>query len=535
MTVTDVHSRTTTLGQLLADVGDDRDLVEGAWRDIQISGMSLDTRALSAGELYLALPGRSTHGIHHASAALAAGAVAILTVPGAKDLMGALAEQIRIPIVEWSGLEANLTQLADTFFDYPAKHLRIVAVTGTDGKTSVCRFVASAFASVGQPAGYIGTLGWGMVSAAPTLASTSLTTPDVVALRSMLRDLLDAGASVVALEASSHGIAEGRLDGLSIDVAVLTNLGRDHLDYHGSEEAYAESKARLFDWPSLSAVVVNADDRLGQKLVARHAANGAKPRRLATFSMQTPCSDPGVLATADLHVWSERLQTLPSGLRFVLGEGRDKVDIESPLLGRFNVSNLLACHAVLRVSGVSLSQSAAAVQQLHPVAGRMDRVDARDGRSPVVIVDYAHTPNALAAALHAARDHCSGRLVVVFGCGGDRDTGKRAPMARAALVADRIIVTDDNPRSESSAAIIEDILAGFEDVNIAEVIPDRSDAIVHAVASSECADVIVVAGKGHEDYQIVGAERRAFSDHQVAKAALARRADAAACDPRVEA
>lgn len=514
-------SRSMTLVELL---GDDIDCADIAWQSVRVTGISLDTRALAPGDVYLALPGRSTHGMQHAASAIRAGAVAIATVPGA----AALAESLAVPVVEVAALETRLAELADRFFGAPAESLRIIAVTGTDGKTSVCRFVAEAFAALGHKAGYIGTIGWGLVSSSRELADTSLTTPDAIVLRKMLRDMLDAGANVVALEASSHGISEGRLAGLSIDVAVLTNLGRDHLDYHGTQEAYADSKARLFAWPSLQGIVVNADDTLGQALVARHHRDWAQSRRLATFAIDSAQAPDEAAASADCRVASRQVNASAAGLDFELLESDFHAHIASPLLGRFNVLNLLACYAVLRLSEVSAADASEVLPRLKPVPGRMDRVDARDKDNPVVIVDYAHTPDALAAAVHAAREHCRGQTYVVFGCGGDRDAGKRAPMARAATIADRIVVTDDNPRTEDSGAIISDILAGFDSTDKVVVIPDRRAAIEYAVAQCTSDDVLLIAGKGHEDYQIIGTERLAFSDHDAARTALATREQPAA-------
>ncbi len=526
MTHSSSQKRSMTLGELTRAVASDATAADGAtagaWQHVVVGGMSLDTRALSAGDLYLALPGHASHGIEHAAAAVAAGAVAVFTMPGA----AARAGELDVPVIEVPDLVSRVAALADTFFDSPADALRIVAVTGTDGKTSVCRFVADAFAALGQIAGYVGTIGWGVVGTSEALSNTSLTTPDAVAMRRMLRQMVDAGASTVALEASSHGIAEGRLEGLSIDIAVLTNLGRDHLDYHGTEEAYAASKARLFDVPSLSVMVVNADDRLGQALVEKYVDQWQGTRALGLFSL----SESGTPMNADAaNVIAQALQvrTTAAGIEFVLQDGGSRLVVNSMLLGRFNVANLLACHAVLRLAGVAPEQSVKALQGLQAVPGRMDRVDTNKPHEPVVIIDYAHTPDALTAALAAARGHCEGDLVVVFGCGGDRDAGKRAPMAQAARAADRIVITDDNPRTESSELIIEQIVSGLNSRDEATVIADRGQAIDTAVSAASSADVVLIAGKGHEDYQIVGTERRPFSDHAVARAALVARASVA--------
>ena len=544
--------RRMALGELLA--------ADPAHADVVVTGLTLDSRDVAPGELYLALPGRATHGLEHAADAIRRGAVAVATVPGAlagRPRAAAALEAVRTPdgarahVLEIDGLESSAGALASRFFDAPDAALRIVAVTGTDGKTSVCRFLAGALARLGTRAGYIGTIGWGVVAdeprraagrsgegdgAAPAsgLAPSALTTPDAVALVRMLAALRDAGCEAVAMEASSHGIAEGRLEGLAIDVAVLTNLGRDHLDYHGTVEAYGRAKARLFDAPGLNVAVLNANDALGAELAARLARRGetGEPApRVVTFAV-APAARGASGPAADIV--AERVAQDPDGLRFELVEGAARSRVSSPLLGRFNVDNLLAARAALRALGAGFEPSASALGAARPVPGRMERVAAPAGpdgspaRGPVAIVDFAHTADALGAAIAAARAHCPGRLHVVFGCGGDRDRGKRAPMARAAEAADRVVLTDDNPRTEPSGRIIDDVLAGFADPSRVAVVPDRRDAIERTVAEAGDRDVVLVAGKGHEAHQIVGTERRPFSDREAVREALGRRAAARA-------
>lgn len=525
-----MSQRPDTLGELLGGV--EVIAVHGApWQDCAIGDLSLDSRELTRGALYLALPGRTTHGLAHVEQALASGAVAVLSERGGFAQHPAALAAVRGAggfALECDGLADSLNELASRAYGHPDAELRLVAVTGTDGKTSVCRFVADAFASLQEPAGYIGTLGWGLVGESADrepLHSTALTTPDAVSLRRMLRALRDAGAATVALEASSHGLAEGRLDGLAIDIAVLTNLGRDHLDYHGSEAAYAQAKSRLFDWPGLRGRVVNADDALGRTLGER--ADGA----LALFELDGGIEHVSRLPTDAVRHTARDIAALPSGLQFVLeercGSEHSSSTVNSSLLGRFNVQNLAACAGVLRLSGVPLERIGVALSDLRAVDGRMQRIASSDDGAPTVIVDFAHTPEALASAIAAARAHCPGALWVIFGCGGDRDPGKRAPMARAAAQADRVVVTDDNPRTESSQQIIEMILAGFEQGRHGgepvTVIADRARAIDDTLRAAAAADVVLIAGKGHEEYQIVGSERRPFSDREHAQAALQRR------------
>ena len=529
----------------------------GAGLDVAVSGLTLDSRDVRAGDLYLALPGRATHGLDHAADAVARGAVAVATVPGALEARPDAAAALRAArdpdgraptVVEARGLAGVVGALASRCFGEPDRDLRLVAVTGTDGKTSVCRFVASALAALGTRAGYVGTIGWGVVAApgkggatdggrgdglADGLASSALTTPDVVALRRMLAELRDAGCEAVALEASSHGIAEGRLDGLALDVAVLTNLGHDHLDYHGTVEAYGAAKARLFDFPGLGAAVLNADDALGAELVARlrrRAASGAPAPAVATFGTRVggPSIPAPVGASADPTYAAVGVAASPRGLDFELLDGATRTAVSSPLLGRFNVDNLLACHGALRALGVGAADAAGALGALRPVRGRMERVapaaHAAPPAGPTAIVDFAHTPDALGAAIGAVRAHCPGRLHVVFGCGGDRDRAKRAPMARAAEAADRVVLTSDNPRTEDPQRIIADALEGIADRARVEVVPERRAAIERAIREAADDDVVLVAGKGHETHQIVGTVRHPFDDREVVAAALARRA-----------
>jgi UDP-N-acetylmuramoyl-L-alanyl-D-glutamate--2,6-diaminopimelate ligase len=325
----------------------------------------------------------------------------------------------------------------------------------------------------------------------------------------MLASLRDQGASVVALEASSHGLAEGRLDGLALDVAVLTNFGRDHLDYHKTLEAYRSAKAALFSWPGLSSIVVNGDDALGQDLLQNCTM-------LKRFAYQITADHSS--ANDVVEIRADKITTHDAGLRFNLIEGLDNEIINSPLLGRFNVENLLACYASLRACDVAANEARHCLLSVKPVEGRMERFGGEN--APTVVVDFSHTPQALSMAIEAVRVHCKGKLWVVFGCGGDRDVGKRAPMAAAAESADHIVLTDDNPRTESSLDIINGAMKGFANADAVIVIADRSTAIRHAVQHAELDDLVLVAGKGHEDYQIIGKTKYPFSDRSEVLAAL---------------
>ena len=488
---------------------------------LEIHGLSLDSRLVQAGDLYLAVSGASTHGLCFAEDAIARGAVAVAFNPSVRDGTAELSSFIgsgTVPFIPVPALEQQCANLATRFYHAPDKALDVIAVTGTDGKTSVCQFIASALSATGTPCGYIGTLGWGL---GDELQDTALTTPDVIALRRMLATLKSQGAVAVAMEASSHGIDAGRVSDLSINVAVLTNLGRDHLDYHQTIEAYREAKAALFAFPSLDAVVVNADDEFGLELLRRTSRSGVKRiaygSRSSTADMQQ-LGEEFALST----VRADQIKPVSSGLTFSLIDASESHVINSALMGRFNVDNLLACYGSLKALGIAANEAVHALDAVAPVAGRMERFT--ETGMPTVIVDYAHTPQALSVALTAARAHCDGELWVVFGCGGDRDKGKRAPMAQAATAADRVIVTDDNPRSEASADIISDILDGFDPSaitgDLVTVISDRATAIEHAIRAASAIDLVLVAGKGHEDYQIVGTERLDFSDRRQVESLL---------------
>ncbi|MFK7994161.1 MAG: UDP-N-acetylmuramoyl-L-alanyl-D-glutamate--2,6-diaminopimelate ligase [Granulosicoccus sp.] len=469
-----------------------------------ISGVNLDSRMVAAGDVYLAVGGATTHGMNYALKAIDAGAVAVLVSQPAYEKFITVVDELNardIAVVEVADLENLCGAIASRFYNEPDKSLKMVAVTGTDGKTTVCRFIAQALTANHQPCGYVGTLGWGVGDA---LEPTDLTTPDSCTLRRILATMRDQGAQFVALEASSHGIAEGRLDGLALDIAVLTNLGRDHLDYHGTVEAYRATKERLFHWDSLQAVVLNADDSMGRALIDQ--------------TRLIPCytySGNGATVKSEAYqVLADNIQTTDAGLTFDLIDTHGTRAIVTELLGRFNVDNVLACYASLLACGIAANDASHSVCAVNPVAGRMERLGG--GLKPTVVIDFSHTPNALQLAITSVRVHCSRQLWVVFGCGGDRDRGKRAPMARAAQSADHVVLTDDNPRTENSRDIISDVLEGFDSLENVTVIADRAAAIKHALLTAQAGDLVLIAGKGHEDYQIIGHEHHHFSDREQA-------------------
>ncbi|GAP37098.1 bifunctional UDP-N-acetylmuramoyl-L-alanyl-D-glutamate--2,6-diaminopimelate ligase MurE/UDP-N-acetylmuramoyl-tripeptide--D-alanyl-D-alanine ligase MurF [Piscinibacter sakaiensis] len=486
-------------------------------------GLATDSRRLQPGEAFIAWPGAADDGRRHVRAALAAGAPACLVEAEGVAEFG-FDDEPRVAAIE--GLKALTGELAAAWYAHPSDTLPVLAVTGTNGKTSTSWWIAGALAALGRRAAVVGTLGVGVP---PELVPTGLTTPDPVALQSAFRRFADAGCDAVAIEASSIGLEEQRLAGTRVAVALLTNLTQDHLDYHGSMEAYWQAKARLFAWPGLRAVVVNVDDPYGARLV-----DAARPGGPALWTYAVGPAAPSARLRADAPAYRD------GGLAFTVvesahGRGASRsAEVRTGLIGDYNVANLLAVIGGLRALGIPLEAAAAACAGLAPVPGRMQRVAPPDEAAapalPQVVVDYAHTPDALEKALQALRPLArarGGALQLVFGCGGNRDPGKRPRMgAIAEAGADRVLLTSDNPRRESPQAILADIVAGLSHPAAAVVEPDRGLAIARAVRDAAPADVVLVAGKGHEATQEIGTEKRPFSDVTVARDALAARAAA---------
>ena len=466
-----------------------------------VGGLNADSRALQAGDAFVALRGASTHGLNFAANAEAAKVSAVLFEPPAPEGMTLPANAVAVP-----DLRRKQGRLADRFYDAPSKRVSMTGVTGTNGKTSTVQLIAQALTLHGDRAGTIGTLGAGLYG---ELVAGERTTPDVIAVHRLIAQMRAAGATHVAMEVSSHALEQGRVDEVAFKVAVFTNLTRDHLDYHGTMDAYGAAKARLFAWPTLEAVVINLDDAFGARLIDS-VAEGV--RRIGVSSR----------GHAGAALAAENPQLTPAGLNFDLVESGTRLAVASPLLGRFNIDNLLAVAGTLRALGWTLTEIAAMLPRLSPVGGRMSRVGG-DRRLPLIVVDYAHTPDALEQALASLREHTPGRLTCVFGCGGDRDRGKRPQMAAIAeRGADRVIVTDDNPRSENGDAIVVDIVAGFESRRSVRIERDRAKAIALALSDAHAGDVILVAGKGHETYQEVAGVKHDFDDLAVARALLER-------------
>ena len=489
-----------TLGRLLEG------LDVAAPHGLQVTDLVQDSRAATPGCVFLACPGRTTHGLMHAATAVERGAVAVLWEPGADLEPPVLPE--RVAAIAIPHLSRHVGELADRFFRRPSADLRVAGITGTNGKTTTAFLLAQASDFLGRRGWYIGTLGHGHPG---NVREAGLTTPDAVTVQRRLAEARDEGASTLGLEVSSHALDQDRVAGVNFDTAVFTNLTRDHLDYHGTIEAYGAAKARLFHTPGLRCAVINVRDPFGRELVER----------------LDPALEKIVYTTAN-DVWAERgtgwirvseLRATAASLTISVETSWGAGLLRSRLVGEFNAENLLAVLGVLLGWNVPLQRALAALALCVAPPGRMESFGG--GKQPLVLVDYAHSPDALAKVLDASRAHARGRLLCVFGCGGDRDPGKRPLMGGIAESgADVAIVTDDNPRTEESAAIFAQILAGMRDAAAAQVVPDRAEAIRLAIAEAEAGDVVVVAGKGHEDYQIVGTEKRAFSDRETVQACL---------------
>ncbi|MBP6258700.1 MAG: UDP-N-acetylmuramoyl-L-alanyl-D-glutamate--2,6-diaminopimelate ligase [Comamonas sp.] len=458
-----------------------------------------DSRHVQPGDIFIAWPGAAVDGRAFVAQALAHGAAACLVEhDGSADFAFADAR-----IASFTGLKAITGSLAAQWLGHPAQALRIVAVTGTNGKTSTAWWLAHALPRCAM----VGTLGVGLP---PHFTSTGMTTPDPVLLQTEFSKFIAAGAEFAAIEASSIGIVEHRLAGTAIDTAVFTNFTQDHLDYHGSMDAYWQAKAQLFDWPGLRVAVVNVDDAQGRALAQTLAPRCAL--EVWTVGLQHPAR---LMAVDIAHT--------AQGMAFTVVEGQQRQPMQTALIGQYNISNLLGVLATLRGQGHSLAQAVAACASLQPVPGRMQQI-AVVGQ-PLVAIDYAHTPDALVQALAALRPLAQargGRLCCVFGCGGNRDARKRPLMGAAAEQgADQVLVTSDNPRLEDPQAIVADILAGMRPQTPYEL--DRAAAIAQAIAQADARDVVLLAGKGHEDYQDAQGHKRPFSDyHEAARAVQAR-------------
>ncbi len=493
-----------TLGDLLAGIAD-----PGAADGLRPLAIEQDSRRLTPESLFLATSGSRHHGLDFVADDCPA--LAILAEPDARwtpRRIAALALGLGRPVIVVPELSRRAGRIAARFHGDPSASLRVFGITGTNGKTSCAHYLAAASGS--QRCATIGTLGYGFDA---HLTATANTTSGAVDVQRQLAELRDRGAAWVAMEVSSHALDQHRVAAVRFDTAIFTNLSRDHLDYHGDMRAYGEAKRRLFEQPGLRRAVINLDDPFGRELY------GSLPASVEAI-VYGRC-DEVERAEAAHRVRLRGLQATATGLNLELFIDDSRQCPRVPLIGAFNAANLMAVAGALLGAGVEADEIAWRLAALRGVAGRMQTFGG-DGR-PLVVVDYAHTPDALASALAALREHASGRLICVFGCGGERDQGKRPLMGELAeRGADSVILTDDNPRGEDPEEIARQVLQGMRDPARARREPDRARAICLAVAGAEPGDVVLVAGKGHEDYQLIGSQVRPFSDQAVVAVALAQ-------------
>ena len=463
--------------------------------DVAVTGLAHDSRLVAPGDLFFALPGSRGDGREFIDEAISHGAVAVLLEADDDCKPSALT----IPAFPVQRLRHRVGVIADRYFASPSHRIFVIGVTGTNGKTTCTQLLAQALDGSNSRCAVIGTLGYGF----PDSLHPSLhTTPDAITVHRLLADFADQGAKYVCMEVSSHALDQGRVGGVAFDIAVFTNLTRDHLDYHGDMAAYADAKASLFAAEGLKFAVINRDDDYGRDLSKRLHGR----MNVVVYGLEQ----------GDLHALD--IQTHHDGLRIRVATASGQADITSALFGRFNASNLLAAMATLLVCGLNLDEAAARLSRALPVAGRVEKFGGHAGM-PLVVVDYAHTPDALEKVLQALREYTSGRLWCVFGCGGDRDRGKRPEMGRVAEHhADEIILTDDNPRHEPPEQIIADIVSGM--TSRPKTVRDRAAAIQLAISQATAEDIVLVAGKGHEDYQQTGDLRIPYSDRQTVRILL---------------
>lgn len=490
------------LSELLAGI-----VTIDAAQDRTVAALAQDSRMPMAEGLFLACAGAQHHGLAFAPQAVANGAVAVLyetpLPPGVEA--ESLAAAADVPLIPCARLAQQAGVIAARFYRQPSTCMTVVGVTGTNGKTSCSHYLARAMQHCQGPAGLIGTLGSGLYG---RLQASGYTTPDAVTLQATFAELYDQGAALVAMEVSSHALQQGRVNGTRFSGAIFTNLSHEHLDYHGDLDRYGAVKQRLFEWPGLRFAVINADDDFGRRL-----AHGL-PREVQRIRYS--------LAGREAELRGRLLSRDRSGMVIAVDSPWGSGELRTALLGEFNAANLLAALAALVLCGVGFAQALRCLATAEAVPGRMEHFGGL-GALPLVVVDYAHTPDALAKVLQTLRSHCAGLLWCVFGCGGDRDRSKRPLMgAIAGEQADRVVLTDDNPRGEDGERIIADIRAGIDAAAAPQVtvLRDRAAAIAYAISHAAANDVVLVAGKGHEDYQLVGGQRFEFSDRETVRRVL---------------
>lgn len=479
--------------------------------DIQIGGLAVDSRKVQKDDLFFAYQGETSHGLMFADMAIKNGAITVIW-DGCENCDSEISEiSQQVSSLHCDDLKIKMGEIADRFYQHPSAQLKVTGVTGTNGKTSVAHFLAQCMDEPGKRCGVLGTLGNGFIG---DLNNTGLTTADALAVHRDLEILRANQATNVVMEVSSHGLDQGRVNGVLFNTAVFTNLSHEHLDYHKTLEAYAEVKRKLFFMPGLNSAVINLDDDYGRAL-----AKECKDR-LSVWAYSTKNDFENWQDYANYFVQASNIKAVANGFEVTVKTAKGEGDLFISLLGSFNVSNVMAVLSVLLVNDWPLDAALKKITDISPVPGRMEVITEKG--QPSVVVDFAHTPNALEEACKSVKAHFDGQLWCVFGCGGDRDSSKRPLMAKAAQdFADRIIVTSDNPRSEPPKKIVDEIVAGFEDESKIKIILDRRDAITYALENAQENDVVLLAGKGHESAQLIAGKSYDFDDRLVAKECLA--------------
>ncbi|MGH8556820.1 MAG: UDP-N-acetylmuramoyl-L-alanyl-D-glutamate--2,6-diaminopimelate ligase [Methylococcales bacterium] len=499
-----------TMAGLRELIGAESDLDEVP--DILVSGLAINSRAVNPGDVFFALSGFREHGLQFGDEALGKGAVAIVYDPFGADQqkIEQLRAETNCPLVPVASLSFELGPIANRFYGKPSNDLDIIGITGTNGKTSCCHFLARALSKF-KPSGVIGTIGWGYPDSLKELPNT---TPEPIQLQHALASFRDQGAKFVAMEVSSHGLAQQRTRAVRFVGAAFTNITRDHLDYHKTMRVYVNAKLKLLSSPGLEFVVVNMDDRHADQILAAVPSNV----RIMGFSRSLKSYSPFA------RLMMSALRHDDKGVEFKVHFEGCIVPVSAPFFCDFNVDNLLTVLGVMLELGISLPEAVDALRMIKPVSGRLERFSEGDA-TPTVIVDYAHTPHALQSILEGLRLHCQGAVWLIFGCGGDRDRGKRPLMGRIAeMNADHVVLTDDNPRHEDGSVIIKEILKGCSNPEI-PVDRDRRRAIRSVIQKASPGDIIVIAGKGHEHTQEIDGVKYPFSDQTIAMEALAQRAN----------
>lgn len=494
------------------------DALVGQCRNITINGLVQDNRKARSGNLFIAHQGYNTHGLLHAQDAVARGVSVVLwdgDVGDGNVLRDEILDSIsnKVLCIHCHDLKSKVGAIASRYYDQPSLSLNTIGVTGTDGKTSIAHFLAQCLDAYDVHCGVLGTLGNGFIN---DLHPTGLTTVDALLIQKTLAEIQQAGAKHAVMEVSSHGLDQGRVNGVAFSTAVFSNMAADHLDYHKTLENYGKAKKRLFYTPGLGAAVINLDDEFGRALAKEVRSHVC----VWGYSLKADISD--YEDCADYFVHALEIKPFERGAHLSVTTPKGKGQFDLPLLGRFNVSNGLAVLATLLVSQFSFEKAIASLENVKSVDGRVEII--AEENKPVVVVDYAHTEQGLTAVCRSMHEHFTGKVWCVFGCGGDRDRSKRPLMAKAVeKYADRIIVTTDNPRHENPQGIIDEMMTGFSSVENVEIILDRRQAIDIAITSAQPGDVVLLAGKGHETSQIVGDVHIAFDDRRVAREFLSAR------------